>query len=216
MDIKLCGLTTQEAIETAVQYGASHLGFIFYTRSPRNVTPQQAAALVATLPDREKISLVAVVVDAPDALIQDIMTSLDPDIIQCHGKETPERVLAIKKLTGRRVIKAFAVRDSDDIAEAKTYEHVVDGLLFDAKAPAAALPGGNGLSFDWTLLAGRTFALPWFLSGGLNEHNVLEAIRMTGATRIDASSSIESSPGVKDPERIKAFLNTVLDKAVVS
>lgn len=201
---KICGLKTPETIAAAVGDGAAYIGFNFYPRSPRSVTPEDAARLAAKVPP--SVSTVALVVDADDALIDRIAEALAPDILQLHGGETPERVGAIRARTGRRVMKALAIATPDDIARARTYESSADLLMFDAKPPPGGLPGGNGLAFDWQLLKDSTWTRPWLLAGGLTPANVAEAIRATGATRVDVSSGVEDSPGVKSPEKIRQFL----------
>lgn len=201
---KICGLKTPETIAAAVDGGAAYIGFNFYPRSPRSVTPEDAARLAAKVPP--SVSTVALVVDADDALIDRIAEALAPDILQLHGGETPERVAQIRARTGRRVMKALAIATPDDIARARTYESSADLLMFDAKPPPGGLPGGNGLAFDWQLLKDSTWTRPWLLAGGLTPVNVAEAIRATGATRVDVSSGVEDSPGVKSPEKIRQFL----------
>jgi len=202
--VKICGLKTPETIAAAVDGGAAYIGFNFYQRSPRSVTPEVAAQLSAKVP--VSISKVALVVDADDALIDRIAEALAPDILQLHGAETPERVREIKARTGRRVMKALAIATQADIAKARGYEAAADLLMFDAKPPPSGLPGGNGLPFDWQLLKDAAWEKPWLLAGGLTPANVIEAIRATGATRVDVSSGVEDSPGVKSPEKIRQFL----------
>jgi phosphoribosylanthranilate isomerase len=204
---KICGLTSKEAVESAVKNGAEYIGFVFYHKSPRNVTAKQAAALSAGLP--KNIKTVGVFVDVTDDELKKIFKVFKPDYLQCHGKESHQRISELKEKFGIPIIKAIAVRASDDIAKGKTYSDVTDMLLFDAKVPSSPLPGGNGLAFDWTLLKAREFNVPWFLSGGLNIENVTEAVKISGAKIVDVSSSIESEPGKKDPDLIKAFLKKV-------
>ncbi len=204
---KICGLKTPETIAAAVDGGAAYLGFNFYAPSPRSVTPEDAARLSAKVPPT--VSKVALVVDADDAFIDRIANALAPDIIQLHGKETPERVAAVKARTGRQVMKALSIATQADIAKARLYEDAADLLMFDAKPPPGGLPGGNGLPFDWQLLKDATWTRPWLLAGGLTPANVAEAIRATGATRVDVSSGVEDSPGVKSPEKIRQFLAAV-------
>jgi len=203
--VKICGLTTPEAVEAAATSGADYLGFIFYPPSPRHVTPERAAELAALAPS---LPAVAVTVDADDATLEGILRGFAPAYFQLHGNETPARLRDIKTRFGLPVIKAFAVRTGDDIASAHAYEAHADFLLFDARAPKG-LPGGNGLAFDWRLLSAREFGKPWFLSGGLNADNVEEALRIGGAPMVDVSSSVESAPGVKDPARVRAFITKV-------
>jgi phosphoribosylanthranilate isomerase len=202
--VKICGLNDDAAVAAAAD--ADFAGFVFFPRSPRHVGLDQAAALAAALPAR--VRRVAVTVDADDAALDAIVATLAPDFVQLHGRETPARAAAIRARFGRGAIKALAIADRADLDAATAYAGAVDWLLFDAKPPARAdaLPGGNAVSFDWTMLAGRRFALPWFLSGGLDAGNVAAAIAASGAAAVDVSSGVESAPGRKDPARIAAFL----------
>lgn len=208
--VKICGLSTAETLAAALESGADYVGFVFFPKSPRHVTLEQAAALAAQA--RGKAKIVALTVDADDALLASIASTVSPDLIQAHGAETPERIAAIKALTGVGVMKALKVAGPEDIAAAKDYAAVADLLLFDAKAPASlkdALPGGNGLSFDWSLLADGKGGHRFMLSGGLTPENVAEAVRVTGARLVDVSSGVESAPGIKDPQRIRKFIEAV-------
>jgi len=208
--VKICGLSTAETLATALDAGADYVGFVFFPKSPRNVTVEQAAALVSQARGRAKV--VALTVDATDALLQEIAAAVKPDLIQAHGAETPERIAAIKALTGIPVMKALKVGGPEDVEAGRAYAAVADLLLFDAKAPAAlkdALPGGNGVSFDWSLLADGQGGHRFMLSGGLNPGNVAEAIRQTGARLVDVSSGVESSPGIKDQDLIRKFIEAV-------
>ena len=206
---KICGLSTPDAVLAAVEGGAGLIGFTFFPKSPRNVTPERAAALAAPIRGRG-VKVVAVTVDASDAMIDLLATTLKPDLIQLHGHETPQRAAEVRARSGAGVIRALRISEAADLGEAEAFEDVVDHLMFDAKAPAGALlPGGNGAAFDWTLLAGRRYAKPWFLAGGLNPDNVTEAVRASGAPMVDVSSGVETAPGVKDPTLIKAFLEAV-------
>lgn len=202
--IKICGLNDPAAIASAAS--ADFAGFIFYPRSPRHVEPPRARELAAALPARVK--KVAVIVDADDAAIAAIVDALSPDLLQLHGRETPARTRDIRARFGVGVVKALAVSEAADLDAAPDFAAVVDWYLFDAKPPRRpdALPGGNAVRFDWRLLHGRRFARPWLLSGGLDAGNVAEAIATSGATAVDVSSGVESSPGRKDPARIAAFL----------
>ena len=208
--VKICGLSTAETLAAALESGADYVGFVFFPKSPRHVTLEQAAALAAQA--RGKAKIVALTVDADDALLANIASTVKPNLIQAHGAETPERIAAIKALTGVGVMKALKVAGPEDIAAAKDYAAVADLLLFDAKAPASlkdALPGGNGLSFDWSLLADGKGGHRFMLSGGLTPENVAEAVRVTGARLVDVSSGVESAPGIKDPQRIRKFIEAV-------
>jgi phosphoribosylanthranilate isomerase len=206
-DVKICGLKTPETVAAALAGGASHVGFVFFPKSPRYLTPAAAAPLADLV--RGKAKIVALTVDASDALLAEIVETVRPDILQVHGSETPERCGEIRARFGRPVMKAVKIADADDLAPLASYVPHVDLFLFDAKAPktlANALPGGNGISFDWKLIAGLDPGRPFMLSGGLDPQNVAEAIRLTGARMVDVSSGVESAPGVKDTARIAAFL----------
>jgi phosphoribosylanthranilate isomerase len=205
--VKICGLTSEQAVRATIADRASFAGFVYFPASPRHLELPRASSLRALLPPN--LPAVSVLVDADDALIGNIISTVKPDYLQLHGKETPERVRVIKsKFPGIKLIKAVSVSASDDVARALGYD-AADMLLFDARPPElpGMLPGGNGLSFDWQLLKNRQFPKPWMLSGGLNADNVAEAVRLSGAAAVDVSSSIESSPGVKDPDLIHAFIN---------
>lgn len=203
--VKICGLTTSETLDTALAGGAAFVGAVVYPKSPRHLEPLHAATLFDRARGRAKV--VAVTVDADDARLTEIALILKPDLIQLHGRETPQRAARVRELTGAGIIRALAVSSAADIEAAAAWEPVVDHLMFDARPPAdAVLPGGVGASFDWTLLAGRSFARPWFLAGGLTPDNVAQAVAVTGAPMVDVSSGVESAPGVKDTLRIAAFL----------
>lgn len=205
-DIKICGLKTPEAIARAVDRGASHIGFIFFEKSPRNIEPDIAGALADAVRGRTKI--VAVTVDASTDYLDEIVDQLRPDILQLHGSERPERLLSLKALYGLPVMKAFALRDADDLRKIEPYIGIADRFLFDAKPPQGSdLPGGNGVSFDWRLLRELDAGVNYMLSGGLNKDNIAAALAETGAKGIDASSGVESSPGVKDLDMIDAFFD---------
>ena len=208
--IKICGLTTPDAIQAVNDVEADMAGLNFFEKSPRYVTPQQACDLAAGL--KPSVQSVALVVDAHDDELDAIVAGAAPNMIQVHGRETPERVAQIKARFGLPVIKVLPVAGADDIEKVRLYEDVADWLLFDAKPPkslADALPGGNGLVFDWRLLTGFTAKSPWMLSGGLDADNVAEAIRISGTKAVDVASGVESAPGVKDPQRIKEFAAAV-------
>jgi phosphoribosylanthranilate isomerase len=205
--VKICGITTPEVLMAALHARADLVGFVFYPPSPRNISPEDAAPLAEFA--RGMAGVVALVVDADDALIDTIVETVRPDMIQLHGSETPERVAEIRERSGKPVMKAVKVASAEDAASARRYAGVADIVLFDARAPAGesgALPGGNGRTFDWRLLDGVKDEVPFMLSGGLNPENVAEAIRATGATVVDVSSGVETSPGVKSPGLIRAFI----------
>ena len=205
---KICGLKTPEAVAAAVEGGAALLGFNFYGRSPRCVDPGPVKQLTANMP--AGVRTVGLLVDDSDARIAEILSNCDLDMLQLHGHETPERVAEIRARFGKSVIKVIAVSEAADLDRAAAYEDVADYLMFDAKPPKAmtnALPGGNALSFDWTLLAGRRFQRPWLLAGGLTPDNLIEAVRISGAPMVDVSSGVEDRPGEKNVSKIKAFLD---------
>jgi phosphoribosylanthranilate isomerase len=200
--VKICGLSAPDTMEAALEAGADFVGLVFFAKSPRNVTMKQAKTLAAQARGRAKI--VTLVVDADNALLDAIAGDVVPDLFQAHGKETPERLAEIKKLTGIPAYKALRVATVAHVAEAKAYT-TSPFILYDAMPPeGAALPGGNGLAFDWTIL--KNAATPFMLAGGLTPENVAEAIRVTGAAMVDVSSGVESSPGVKDAQRIAKFI----------
>lgn len=211
MLVKICGVKTAAHVAAAADAGARYLGFVFFPKSPRYVTPDEARALGADVPPG--IVKVALVVNPDDDLIDEIAT-LPIDMIQLHGSETPERVTEVKARTGLPVMKAIGISGAEDLAKIDTYSPVADQLLIDAKPPAGGdLPGGNGLSFDWRLIAGRDWDRPWMLAGGLTPENAAEAVRLTGARQLDVSSGVESAPGVKDEALIRAFTAAALDSA---
>ena len=209
MRAKICGLTTPEAIEAAAKAGAAYIGFVFFPRSPRNISLAEAEVLALSVPPG--IVKVALTVNADDALIDDI-AALPIDMFQLHGSESPTRVAEVKARTGLPVMKAIGVADASDLERIADYEGVADQILVDAKPPKGGeVPGGNGLAFDWRLIEGRDWARPWMLAGGLDPSNVFAAVRLTGAAQIDVSSGVESTPGIKDIERIRAFMKAALD-----
>jgi phosphoribosylanthranilate isomerase len=209
--VKICGLNAAAAIRAAAT--ADFAGFIFFPRSPRHVEPDEAARLAAALP--RAVRRVAVMVDPDDAMLRNVLAQFRPDLVQLHGAETPERVASIRHGFSIGVIKAVPIAEPHDLDRARAYEEAVDWLMFDAKPPARpdALPGGNATSFDWGMLAGRRWARPWFLSGGLGPDNVADAIRLTGAPAVDVSSGVEDRPGRKSVARIAAFLDAVRGRA---
>lgn len=207
-DIKICGLKTPEAVDAALDGGATHIGFIFFPKSPRHLTPAAAGQLRDTARNRAKV--VAVTVDANDATLDEIVRELKPDMLQLHGHETPERVADVKKRYGLPVIKAFAVREADDLDAIVPYKSIADRFLFDAKPPKGAdLPGGNGVSFDWALLDVLDESVDYMLSGGLNAGNIAEALQKTRAPGIDVSSGVERAPGEKDVRLIEEFFQAI-------
>jgi phosphoribosylanthranilate isomerase len=200
--IKICGITTAETFDCAVSAGATHIGFAFIARSPRHISPASAATLAAR---STAVSTVALVMDASDADIEAILAAFRPTLIQVHGRETPERVAEMCNRFALPVMKAIGIASPSDLQKARAYEAVADMLLFDS-APAE-LPGGNGTSFDWSLVAGQKWKCPWLLSGGLTLANVADAIYQTRPDGVDVSSGVESARGVKDCARIAAFIS---------
>ena len=206
IDTKICGLASETAVAAAVAGGAAYLGFNFYRPSPRSVSPERAAALCAAVP--AGVRRVGLFVDAADEAIQAVLNAAPIDILQFHGQESPERVAEARHRFGLPVMKAIAVAGPEDVLAAYRYQDAADMLLFDAKPPcrAGALPGGNGLAFDWQLIAGRKWRRPWLLSGGLTAALLSEAVRISGAAAVDVSSGVERRPGDKDPDKIREFL----------
>lgn len=205
--VKICGVTDPAAVRAVAEAGADMVGFNFYAPSPRAVTPERAVELARELP--AGIVRVAVLVDPDDVLVDAVAATGVIDLLQLHGRETPARVAAIKARTGLPVMKVLSVAERADVEAARAYEAVADRIMFDARPPkdmAGALPGGNALSFDWHLLEGLTLSVPWILAGGLDAGNVAAAIRLTGAEAVDTSSGVEDRPGVKSPEKIRAFV----------
>lgn len=205
--VKICGISTQEAQKASIAAGADFLGFVFFPKSPRAVTPEIAGSLCQAVPP--SVRRVALVVDPDDALLESILQKAEIDLFQLHGREDIRRVAQIKKITGKGVIKVAKVADANDIFVFRPFEEVADWLLFDAKAPeslSSALPGGNALSFDWQLLDKSQWKKPWMLAGGLTPENVALAIERTGPTAVDVSSGVESAPGKKSSEKIKSFI----------
>lgn len=206
-DVKICGLSTPETVTAALDAGADLIGFNFYPKSPRYVSPPKAGELARLA--RGRAHIVALVVDGEDSLIDEITRVVDPDFFQVQGSETPERVAEIGERSGKPVIKVIKVRTADDVAQTRAYDGIAARILYDAKAPdtlKGALPGGNGIAFDWTLLTGGNAAPGFLLAGGLTPGNVAEAIRLTGAPVVDVSSGVEKSPGIKDITLIREFI----------
>jgi phosphoribosylanthranilate isomerase len=207
--VKICGVNSRLAAEAAVAGGAAFVGFVFYPPSPRHVAPAEAGQLALAVPPG--IKRVGLFVDADDGTIAGAVAAAGLDVLQLHGAETPERVAALKARFALAAMKAIRIAGAEDVGEAERYLDVADWLLFDAKPPvgmAGALPGGNALSFDWRLIAGRRWPKPWMLSGGLNAENLAEAVGTSGARVVDVSSGVEDRPGHKDARRIAAFLKT--------
>lgn len=203
--VKICGLSTPETLEAALEAGADMVGFVRFPRSPRHVDFVLGRDLSEQA--RGRASRVLLVVDPDDAELDEALAALDPDLVQLHGHETPERARAIRSRTGRPVMKAIGVGEAGDLAEIARFQGAVDRILLDAKAPPGArLPGGNGVAFDWRLLAGLDPPVPIMLSGGLTPSNVTDAIAVTGFTAVDVSSGVERAPGDKDPSLIAAFV----------
>ena len=205
--VKICGVSTVDVLEAAVSQGASDVGLVFFPRSPRNVSAEEAAALSAAAP--AEITVVGLFVDPPDETLESVLSVARLDLLQLHGSESPERVAEIRRRTGKPAMKAIKVAGPDDIEAARRYDGIADRLLFDAKAPSTEgryMPGGNALTFDWRMLAGLDWPCPWMLSGGLTPETVAEAIRTSGAPGVDVSSGVESAPGVKDTSLIAAFI----------
>ena len=205
IQVKICGIASPDAVDAAARAGADFAGLVFFPKSPRRLKREQAIALASRL--RGRCRLVALVADANDTDIETAVEAARPDFLQLHGRETPDRVAAVKARFGLPVIKSIAVADATDLATVPGYERVADMLLFDARAPEnAQRPGGHGVAFDWQLLRGRSFAKPWLLAGGLNAENVARAIRASDASAVDVSSGVETAPGVKSPDLIRDFI----------
>ncbi|GAA6201928.1 phosphoribosylanthranilate isomerase [Aquicoccus sp. SU-CL01552] len=204
--VKICGLRQAADVRAAAAAGAAYVGFVFFAKSPRHLAVDAAAALALEVP--EGICKVALTVDADEATLDGLVEAVPLDMLQLHGRESPERVDAIRARYGLPVMKAVGVAGEEDLERIDLYSQVADQLLIDAKPPKGAdLPGGNGLAFDWRLLAGRKYwQRPWMLAGGLTPENVGEAVRLTGARQVDVSSGVESAPGVKDAGLIEAFV----------
>ncbi|MEN3791730.1 phosphoribosylanthranilate isomerase [Fulvimarina sp. MAC3] len=207
-DIKICGLSTPETIDAAIARGASHVGFVSFEKSPRHVEIEHMAELARHVGGRAQT--VVVTVDPDDAAIDRLVTQVAPDWLQLHGRESPERVLEIKSATGLSVMKALPVAEIDDLDRITPYLGVADRMLLDSKRPRGSnLPGGNGVSFDWRLLAALDRSIPFMLSGGLDADNVEEAVRVARPSGLDISSGVESAPGIKDIGRIQRFFDAL-------
>lgn len=205
VSVKICGLRHPQDVDAAASAGASYGGFVFFPKSPRNVDIETARALAVQAP--VGLAKVALLVNAENAFLDDLNARVPLDMLQLHGAETPERVAEIKARFGLPVMKAVGIADAEDVAKLDLFDGVADQVLVDAKPPRRAdLPGGNGLSFDWRLIAGRDWKGPWMLAGGLDPTNVASAIAATGAQQVDVSSGVESAPGQKDIDKIRVFV----------
>ncbi|KIC50892.1 phosphoribosylanthranilate isomerase [Tateyamaria sp. ANG-S1] len=205
VSVKICGLGRPEHVAAAVEAGAKYIGFVFFPKSPRNISVADARALALDVPPG--VAKVALVVNADDKFLDELVAQVPLDMLQLHGAETPERVAEIKARYGLPVMKAVGVADADDLPALDAYIRVADQILVDAKPPKNAdLPGGNGLTFDWRLISGRRWPVPWMLAGGLTAENVAEAVALTGARQVDISSGVEAAPGEKDANLIRAFM----------
>ncbi|MDB4007863.1 phosphoribosylanthranilate isomerase [Amylibacter sp.] len=205
MRVKICGLTTLDTLIGAINAGAAYVGFVFYEKSPRHLSIEKASQMAKAVP--EGICKTALVVDPTDNDLDLLLDKIPVDMIQLHGHESAERVSEVKDKFGLPVMKAVGISDESDLTHLNEYSRISDQILVDAKpSKNSILPGGNGLSFDWRLLAGRRWATPWMLAGGLNPDNLLEAAKLTGATQFDVSSGVETSSGVKDIKLISDFI----------
>ncbi|OIP82025.1 MAG: N-(5'-phosphoribosyl)anthranilate isomerase [Rhodobacterales bacterium CG2_30_65_12] len=208
VQVKICGLSSPDQVRWAVEAGARYLGFVFFAKSPRNVSLEAATALARAVPPG--LAKVALVVNPDDAALDEITVQMPVDMLQLHGDESPARVAEIRARTGLPVMKAVGISDAADIDRIEAYEIVADQILIDAKPPKGAdLPGGTGVPFDWRLIAGRHWQRPWMLAGGLTAKNVGLAIRLTGARQVDVSSGVERAPGAKDAGMIADFMAAV-------
>ena len=207
---KICGINDPEAMRAAITGGASHVGLVFYPPSPRAVNPGEATALSAVVPER--VQKVGLFVDPEDDQIDKTLFVVKLDMLQLHGDETPDRVRDLKARTGKKVMKVIKVSEPEDLVWAEAYVRIADALMFDAKPPKGikdALPGGNAVSFDWRILSGRKWPLPWMLAGGLTKDNVATAVELSGARIVDTSSGVEDVPGHKNADKIAEFLRAV-------
>jgi phosphoribosylanthranilate isomerase len=213
--VKICGITTPDAIGAAVAAGAIYDGLVFHPKSPRNLDIDRARELARLM--RGKLKVVTLLADPSDEQLAAVAAQVAPDFFQLHGNEAARRVAYVRAKFNTPVIKAVAVAEASDLALAAEYENVADLLMFDAKAPRGAeRPGGHGQAFDWKILAGRSFNKPWFLAGGLDPDNVARAIELSGAKMVVVSSGVESTPGIKDPARIQSFLDAIRHPASLS
>lgn len=205
--VKICGLSDPANLSTAIKAGARYVGFVFYPPSPRNISAETAKELSLSVPTG--IRSVGLFVDPSDEQLEQTLGIVPLDMIQLHGSETPARIAEIKARFSMPIMKAFNIREEADLTPVPDYEDVTDWLLFDSKPETATLPGGTGQSFDWNLLAGKTFSKPWMLSGGLTPDNVRDALSQLSPDAVDVSSGVESAPGAKDAAKIKAFIEAV-------
>lgn len=216
IQVKICGIKDETALRAAINYGADFIGFVFFEKSPRYISPQNAALLCEKIMDLKKDwQKVALLVNPSDEYIKDVMTNLNPDIIQLHGKEDATRISEIKSITNNsvKIMKCITVSSHDDLKLVNDFTHVVDYMLFDAKPPPGSeLPGGNAVSFDWNILSDFSLEIPWMLAGGLDANNVSEAITKSNAMIVDVSSGVEDAPGIKNINKIKEFIKTAKNK----
>ena len=213
--VKICGLTSADAVDATVRAGAAYGGLVFHPKSPRFVALEQAQGLAERM--RGRLKIVALIADMDDAGIDAIVKTVRPDFLQLHGSETVQRTADIRSRFGLPVIKALPVAEASDFDAVADYEKFADMLMFDARPPKGAdRAGGHGAAFDWQILAGRSFSKPWFLAGGLNPDNVARAVELSGATQVDVSSGVESAPGVKDAVKINAFTTAANSPASLS
>lgn len=207
VSVKICGLANVDDVRACADAGANYMGLVFFEKSPRNITIPAARELALAAP--LGLAKVALVVNPSDAELDAITGTVPLDMLQLHGRETPERVTEVKARYGLPVMKAVGIADGDDLPKLESYFGVADQILVDAKPPKGEeLPGGNGLSFDWRLIAGRRWPCPWMLAGGLTPENVAEAVKMTGAKQVDVSSGVEDAPGQKNAELIQKFVQS--------
>jgi phosphoribosylanthranilate isomerase len=207
VSVKICGISTVDDVRACAGAGANYMGLVFFEKSPRNITIPAARDLALAAP--VGLAKVALVVNPSDAELDAIAGTVPLDMIQLHGRETPERVADVKARYGLPVMKAVGIADANDLPKLESYFGVADQILVDAKPPKGGeLPGGNGLSFDWRLIAGRRWPCPWMLAGGLTPENVAEAVKMTGTKQVDVSSGVEDAPGQKNAELIQKFVQS--------
>ena len=203
--VKICGLSTPDTLSAAADAGAAYVGFVFFEKSPRNVGYEQARAVAIDVP--MGVAKVALTVNATDTELDQLTAHVPLDMLQLHGSESPERVAEVRQKYGLPVMKAVGISAADDLENIQTYSEVADQILVDAKPPKGGdLPGGNGLAFDWRLISDLRWTKPWMLAGGLTPSNAAQAVNLTGARQLDVSSGVESSPGVKDSDLIRAFI----------